>query len=295
VEARPLSCPAIQFHSCIIFEVKLTMDLQQLANQLRDGQITGHTLSEMMKENKLTKTERRKIAKLSSKEETVLTERQKLRLAVKEKKAQPKLTKDDRKRKFGKEFDEEREKEEANFTICLGCRKRGHFVKDCPKYAMVPSQTMEVQGPEVCFNCGSKDHTLKTCPKPREGKGALKFASCFICKKIGHISRDCPENPNGLYPNGGCCHICLLKTHLVRDCPERTEEDKLAAQLRREKAEDEEKGPRIKGLTSEASMKGGDDIVLSEDEQGDDSDDEAPKKAKKNKKDKSEKKKKHSK
>ena len=272
----------------------LSLDLQNLASQLRNGQITGQTLSDMMKDNKLSKTERRKITKLSQKGETVLTERQKLRLAVKEKKAQPKLTKDDRKRKFGKDMDEEHEKDEANFTICLGCRKRGHFVKDCPKLAMVPSSTLAVAGPEVCFNCGSKDHTLKTCPKPREGKGALKFASCFICKQIGHISRDCPQNPNGLYPNGGCCHICMLKTHLVRDCPERTEEDKLAAQLRKEKAEDDEKGLRVKGLTSDEAMQGGDDIAISEDERNDDSDDDQPKK-KKSKKDKSEKKKKHSK
>ena len=275
------------------------MDLQALANQLRSGEITGHVLSEMMKENKLTKAERRKIAKLSQKEEVELSERQKLRLAVKEKKAQPKLSKDDRKRKFGRDLEDEREKEDANFTICLGCRKRGHFVRDCPRLAMVPSNTLAAEGPEVCFNCGSKDHTLKTCPKPREGKGQLKFASCFICKKIGHISRDCPENPNGLYPNGGCCHICLLKTHLVRDCPERTEEDKMEAQRRREKAEDDEKGVRVKGLTDDSTLKGGDDIVLSDDERGNDSDDsDAPKKAKKSKKDKSEKKdkkKKHSK
>jgi zinc finger CCHC domain-containing protein 9 len=278
-------------------------DVDTLVQKMKSGEITGHTLAALAKEGKLSKSDRRKIVKLSQKEEVELTERQKLRLAVKEKKALPKLSKDDRKRKFGKDVDEEREKEEANFTICLGCRKRGHFVKDCPKLSIAPKSILEAEGPEVCFNCGSPDHTLKNCTKPREGRGSLKFANCFICKKVGHISRDCPENPNGLYPNGGCCHICLLKTHLVRDCPERTEEDKQMAALRRQKAEDDEKGVRIKGLTDDAGDMGGDAIALS-DAEDDDSDGEdgedgegkrSKKKSKKADKDKSHKKQKRSK
>ena len=253
-----------------------TVDLNSLAYRLKTGEITGHTLAALASEGKLTKADRRKVIKLSQKEE--LTERQKLRLAVKEKKALPKLTKDDRKRKFGKDLEDDREKEEANFTICLGCRKRGHFVKDCPRLALTPRDSYAMECSEVCFNCGSADHTLKNCPKPRENRSSLKFASCFICKQVGHISRDCPENPNGLYPNGGCCHICLQKTHLVRDCPERTEEDKELAALRRQQAEDDEKGVRIKGLTNDDGA-GGDAIVLSDNEE--DSDDEAMKKAKK--------------
>lgn len=31
---------------------------------------------------------------------------------------------------------------------------------------------------------------------------------CFVCKKSGHISRDCPDNPKGLYAYGGGCYIC---------------------------------------------------------------------------------------
>jgi zinc finger CCHC domain-containing protein 9 len=250
-------------------------DIGELVQKLRSGEITGSTLADLTKDGKLSKSDRRKIVKLSQKDDKQLTERQKLRLAVKEKKALPRLSKDDRKRKFGKDVDSEREKEEANFTICLGCRKRGHFVKDCPRLAIAPQEILQAQGPEVCFNCGSADHTLKTCPKPRDnGRGTLKFANCFICKKVGHIARDCPENPNGLYPNGGCCHICLQKTHLVRDCPERTEEDKQMAQLRRQAAEDAEKGVRVKGLTAqEGEDLGGDAIVLSDNDS--ESDDEA--------------------
>jgi zinc finger CCHC domain-containing protein 9 len=270
------------------------MDLNELANKLRSGELSGQDLAKMMAEEKITKTERRKVVKLSQKEEVVLSERQKLRLEVKEKKALPKISKEERRQKFGKDVENEREKEAANFTVCLGCRKRGHFVKDCPKLALAPSFA-EQDRPEVCFNCGSSDHTLKSCPKPRDSGRNLKFANCFICKKIGHISRDCPENPNGLYPNGGCCHICLQKTHLVRDCPERTEEDKQMAQIRRQQQEDAELGVRVKGLTSDdnADLKGDEFAMDYASDDGNDSDNsngDAPPK-KKQKKDKSDKKK----
>ena len=31
-------------------------------------------------------------------------------------------------------------------------------------------------------------------------KGGTKFASCFVCKQQGHLSKDCPENKHGIYP-----------------------------------------------------------------------------------------------
>ena len=31
---------------------------------------------------------------------------------------------------------------------------------------------------------------------------AFPFAKCFICLETGHIARECPDNPKGLYPNG---------------------------------------------------------------------------------------------
>lgn len=34
----------------------------------------------------------------------------------------------------------------------------------------------------------------------------LPYAQCFICGVQGHLSSQCPENANGLYPSGGCCH-----------------------------------------------------------------------------------------
>ena len=281
--------PIVSSELVVIPALTAMVDLNELARKLHAGHISGNALAEMVKREEITKSERRKVVKIQQRmnkdagEPKELSERQKLRLAVKEKKALPKLSKDDRKRKFGKDMDAEHEKEAANFTVCLGCRKRGHFVKDCPRLALASVAPKAIEGPQLCFNCGSTDHTLKTCPKPREPGGKLKFASCFVCKGIGHIARDCPENPNGLYPQGGCCHICLQKTHLVKDCPMRTEEDAIEAKRRKQQEEDALKGPRVKGLVAEGSdAAAGADVILGDDfTAGDDDDDSTPKKKKK--------------
>nr|VDD17367.1 unnamed protein product [Brassica rapa] len=52
-----------------------------------------------------------------------------------------------------------------------------------------------------------------------------KFASCFICKEHGHISKNCPQNKHGVYPMGGCCKVCGSVAHLVKDCPDKLNRD----------------------------------------------------------------------
>lgn len=209
--------------------------IERYVKLYRKGEIDGYKLSELESNGEITKTQRRKIIKLSSKEEKTLSERQKLRLEVKEKKSRPKLTKEERKKKFqSAALDEEREDNKSKFIFCLGCRKKGHLLKNCPEAK---------KDVGICFNCGSSGHALRACPKPRGP--TLKYAKCFVCGGAGHISRECPENANGLYPRGGCCHICLQKTHLVKDCPERTEEDAAKYQKRKLEEEDNELGPRI--------------------------------------------------
>lgn len=270
-------------------------EVDRLVESLRSGEVTGKDLAAMVDSGLISKTDRRKIVKKSSRPVKIvvpLTERQILRLAVKEKKNMPRLSKDDRRTKFTSslalEKDKERESEAANFTICLGCRKRGHFLKDCPK---VNRNALADNVVDMCFNCGLSGHALRHCSKPKSRDGSLPFAKCFICMKLGHISKDCPENPNGLYPNGGCCHICLQKTHLVRDCPERTEEDKLlhASKKQREaqEAEDISQGPRVGAIMSDSG--GGDDmdyshLVGDDDEDEDDDDNLKSKKKRKNEK-----------
>ena len=257
------------------------VNLETLAASYRSKELSGKELADMVTAGTLTKQERRKVVRLGTKAITTaeMTERQKLRQAVKEKKALPKLSKDERRQKFLnlelQKKEEEREKESANFTICLGCRKRGHFLKDCPK-ANPSIKDSDEPVVDICFNCGESGHALRHCTKPRKRDGSLPFASCFICKRKGHISKDCPENPNGLYPKGGCCHICLQKTHLVRDCPERTEEDREQFALKKkrllEEEEDREKGIRVAGLVTKEGAHGDDmDIHYGHDD-GDDDD-----------------------
>lgn len=110
-----------------------------------------------------------------------------------------------------------RKHKEGRHLTCILCRQEGHIARNC---RLNKSSKIDLA---VCFNCGSREHILKECTAPKSE--SLSFATCFICKQQGHISKDCPDNPNGLYPNGGCCHICQMKTHFSRDCPSRKQQN----------------------------------------------------------------------
>ena len=81
---------------------------------------------------------------------------------------------------------------------CYICDKTNHTLTECNKR-------------KFCFKCGSKDHL--NCD--------AKTYVCFHCHKLGHLSKDCELNPNGIYKHGGSCHICESKKHLSRDCDQR--------------------------------------------------------------------------
>ncbi|CAB4423016.1 unnamed protein product [Rhizophagus irregularis] len=107
-------------------------------------------------------------------------------------------------------------KERQNKTICFGCRKNGHSVKDCPN--------AKEQGVGMCYNCGSTEHNAKDCKKPIKTGNEYAYAKCFVCNEQGHLSRQCPKNEKGLYPNGGSCRFCNQVTHLAKDCTLKSKE-----------------------------------------------------------------------
>ncbi|KAG6451400.1 hypothetical protein O3G_MSEX007119 [Manduca sexta] len=100
--------------------------------------------------------------------------------------------------------------------VCYNCRKGGHNLSDCPELkTKIPGVDGANDG--VCFKCGSTEHRQFECKVQRDKE--FRFATCFICKDQGHIARQCPDNPKGLYPNGGGCKLCGDVTHLKKDCP----------------------------------------------------------------------------
>ncbi|XP_073480541.1 zinc finger CCHC domain-containing protein 9 [Aquarana catesbeiana] len=109
-----------------------------------------------------------------------------------------------------------RQTNKTNKMVCFHCRKPGHGMADC-------SEALRCQemGTGICFRCGSTEHELKKCrAKVDPALGEFPYAKCFICGEMGHLSRSCPDNPKGLYAQGGSCRICGSVEHFQRDCPE---------------------------------------------------------------------------
>jgi Zinc knuckle len=179
----------------------------------------------------LSKKDRRRLTKQAKKELNPKAP------APQGKKQKPKLTHDQRKEKFtalavkAREKQQKREQKRTGYQgssysdgnsgadgpnadklYCLGCRGKGHVIKDCKKSK---SNTIG-----MCFNCGSTEHTLHSCKEKKDKSGKLPFAECFVCGQKGHLSSQCSQNEHGIYPKGGCCKICSSKHHLANQCPD---------------------------------------------------------------------------
>lgn len=97
--------------------------------------------------------------------------------------------------------------------VCFHCRDSGHVLSQCPELG-----SSNESGTGICFKCGSTEHTHFKCQVIRNQD--FRYAVCFVCKEQGHIARQCPDNPRGLYPKGGACKVCGDVTHLMKDCPD---------------------------------------------------------------------------
>ncbi|XP_019853710.1 PREDICTED: zinc finger CCHC domain-containing protein 9-like isoform X2 [Amphimedon queenslandica] len=107
---------------------------------------------------------------------------------------------------------QKRRQRRAYSKVCFKCRQPGHHLEDCK------NNNDELN---ICFKCGSTEHSVKSC-KAVVPSGSYPFAQCFICGESGHLSRSCPDNPRGLYPNviEGCrsqvqCQALLSQSHFV--------------------------------------------------------------------------------
>ncbi|KAG7360399.1 zinc knuckle domain containing protein [Nitzschia inconspicua] len=172
----------------------------------------------------------------------------------------PKMTKEERKRKYTEIARNRRQKLEqsqgghrrggtrgfnnigsSKQNVCYKCREPGHIATNCP--LLKDSDTTSTVSCPVaregdnnnisikpsgllCYKCGSTEHSLSSCPKrKRSGKSKydddLPFATCFVCNQMGHLASRCPQNTKGIYVNGGSCRVCGSQTHLANDCPDK--------------------------------------------------------------------------
>ncbi|PAV62176.1 hypothetical protein WR25_16980 [Diploscapter pachys] len=120
--------------------------------------------------------------------------------------------------------------------VCLNCRESDHHVAECPKLNAenaVSGKSEQSSGTAIgiCFKCGSTEHAIYQCRKKIMG---FPFATCFVCKQQGHLSRDCKQNQKGVYPDGGSCNLCGSNQHLKRDCTELKDQKKRANEKKRE-------------------------------------------------------------
>ncbi|XP_075934378.1 zinc finger CCHC domain-containing protein 9 isoform X1 [Anarhichas minor] len=109
-----------------------------------------------------------------------------------------------------------RQNDKKSNMLCFNCRKPGHGLADCPE-----ADRDEEMGRGICYRCGSTEHEIHKCrAKVDPALGEHPYAKCFICGQTGHVSRGCPDNPKGLYAQGGSCRVCGSVEHFQKDCPE---------------------------------------------------------------------------
>jgi zinc finger CCHC domain-containing protein 9 len=119
-----------------------------------------------------------------------------------------------KKRKRGKKGDKGEKKEAEG-------KKGGEITGGkCYRYVQRPQKRHTRNPLAHTPSCNSSLHSLSRCPKRVDHKDPTPFATCFVCLGKGHLSAACPQNPKGVYVNGGCCKVCKSVAHRARDCPE---------------------------------------------------------------------------
>jgi len=76
-------------------------------------------------------------------------------------------------------------------SACLMCKNLGHSTKKCLLYKEARKEAQVAT--RRCYGCNEMGHKVDTCPYKQNKHRANKGRICYVCRRKGRLSYDCPN------------------------------------------------------------------------------------------------------